>query len=333
MAGKIKEFFVNILPGPIVRLFARPYVAGLGMEAGLKTARKIYEEEGVYTTLDLLGEAVYSRELVERNVRYYKQLLDLINKENAQKFATVSLKLSSLGIHESKEYCVQNLEEILNHADKYGIPITIDMEDSNFTDVTLEIYRELLPKHPTLGTVLQTMLFRTEKDVKEFPDHSRVRLVIGIYKEPPEIAYQDKKIMHQKMLEYAKQLLERDIYIEFGTHNEKTIREMLAYLKKTPPKGKPHNERFEFQMLLGVPRDKIVKEIQQEGYIVRKYVPFAMDWEDGTAYLKRRMLENDHLMWYVLKNLLSNKWIQTLIAIIGIGVIGWLLYYFNVFKF
>ena len=326
MFSTIKEFIVNILPGPFVRLFASPYVAGLGMDAGIDTAEKLWKEKGIYTTLDLLGEAVHTRELVERNVNYYLKLIDLIEKRKATDHITISLKLSSLGIHESKEYCVENLEKILVRANQAKIPVTIDMEDSPYTDITLEIYKELLPSHPTLGTVLQTRLFRTEKDIEELPANSRIRLVIGIYKEPPEIAYTDKKTMHKRLVEFSKVLLEKGVYTEVGTHNDYSIHRVLDFLTDQKEKGKDYSNKVEFQMLLGVPRSKTQRTIQQKGYKVRLYVPFAMDWGDGVAYLKRRMIENPNMVGYVLKNLLASRKIQALIGLVVIGTLaywGW----------
>ncbi len=328
MFSTIKEAIVNMLPGPFVRLFASPYVAGLGMNAGINTAEKLWKEKGIYATLDLLGEAVHTRELVERNVGYYLNLIELIEKRKATDHITISLKLTSLGIHESKAYCIENLEKILSRADQANIPVTIDMEDSPYTDITLDIYKELLSSHPTLGTVLQTRLFRTEKDIQELPPNSRIRLVIGIYKEPPEIAYTEKKIMHERLVEFSKLLLEKGIYTEVGTHNDYSIRKVLDFLQEQKKQGKDYANKVEFQMLLGVPRERIQRIIKHKGYKVRLYVPFAMDWGDGVAYLKRRMIENPNMIGYVLKNLLASRKIQALIGLIGIVALSYLRIYY-----
>ena len=296
---RIKEFIVKIIPGSLVRLFASPYVAGLGIEKGIATAKQLWERRGIYSTLDLLGEAVDTRDLVERNVKYYKKLLDLINRENANHHTTVSLKLSSMGIHESREYCIEKLEEVLSHADLYGIPVTIDMEEHTFTEITLQIYKELLPNHPTLGTVLQTRLYRTEKDVEELSTKNRIRLVIGIYKEPPSIALQSKLEIKRRIVKFTEKFIDTGNYVEVATHDAKTIHEVFNLIdrKKYSP------DQIEFQMLLGVLRDKTHNEIQEKGFKIRLYVPFAISWNDGIAYLKRRMLENPQIILYVLQNL------------------------------
>ncbi len=306
---RIKEFIVRIIPRSLVRLFASPYVAGLGIEKGIATVKQFWEQRGIYSTLDLLGEAVHTRDLVERNVKYYKKLLDLINREGANHHTTVSLKLSSLGIHESKEYCIEKLNEVLNHADQYGIPITIDMEDHKFTEITLQIYKELLPHHPTLGTVLQTRLYRTEKDVEEISKKNRIRLVIGIYKEPPRIAVQNKPEMKRRIVKFTEKLVDTGNYVEVATHDVKTIHEIFNLIdrKKYSP------DQIEFQMLLGVPRNKTHKEIQEKGFKIRLYIPFAISWNDSIAYLKRRMLENPQIIVYVLQNRSKSRKIPTLI--------------------
>ena len=306
----IKEFIVKIIPRSLVRLFASPYVAGIGIEKGIATVKQLWEQRGIYSTLDLLGEAVHTRDLVERNVKYYKKLLDLINRESANHHTTVSLKLSSLGIHESKEYCIEKIEEVLNHADQYEIPVTIDMEDHTFTEITLQIYKELLPHHPTLGTVLQTRLYRTQKDIKKLTKKSRIRLVIGIYKEPPKIALQNKPEMKRCIIKFTEKLVDTRNYVEVATHDVKTIHEVFNLIdrKKYTP------DQIEFQMLLGVPRYKMQKEMQEKGFKVRLYIPFAISWNDGIAYLKRRMLENPQIILYVLQNISKSQKIQTLIV-------------------
>jgi len=306
----IKEFIVKIIPRSLVRLFASPYVAGIGIEKGIATVKQLWEQRGIYSTLDLLGEAVHTRDLVERNVKYYKKLLDLINRESANHHTTVSLKLSSLGIHESKEYCIEKIEEVLNHADQYEIPVTIDMEDHTFTEITLQIYKELLPHHPTLGTVLQTRLYRTQKDIKKLTKKSRIRLVIGIYKEPPKIALQNKPEMKRCIIKFTEKLVDTRNYVEVATHDVKTIHEVFNLIdrKKYTP------DQIEFQMLLGVPCYKMQKEMQEKGFKVRLYIPFAISWNDGIAYLKRRMLENPQIILYVLQNISKSQKIQTLIV-------------------
>ncbi|MFX0163647.1 MAG: proline dehydrogenase family protein, partial [Candidatus Hodarchaeota archaeon] len=139
---------------------------------------------------------------------------------------------------------------------------------------------------------------------------NRIRLVIGIYKEPPSIALQSKLEMKWRIVKFTEKLVDTGNYVEVATHDMKTIHEVFNLIdrKKYSP------DQIEFQMLLGVLRDKTQNEIQEKGFKIRLYVPFAISWNDGIAYLKRRMLENPQIILYVLQNLSKSRKIQTLIT-------------------
>lgn len=285
------------LPGAIVRFFSKPYVGGYGIEAALQKAESLWENEGISTTLDLLGEFVTNRDEVENTVAIYKDVFERISDKTDH--ISVSIKLSALGILFDREYCEQKLDELLSAAHEKGIKVTMDMEDSSLTDITLEIYRKYVQKYPSFGTVLQSRLFRTKSDIENLRDiKGRFRICIGIYNEPPEISLVDKKEMKERLLEYAKMLLDDGHYTEIATHDKETIRRAREMVKNYPP------SQFEFQQLLGVPLLSVQRELVKDGYTVRLYLPFVINKKDATAYLKRRMKENPHMTIYVLKNLL-----------------------------
>ncbi len=293
----MKDFFVDHLPGWFVRFFARPYVGGYGIEAALEKAERLWNAEHICSTLDLLGEFVTEEEAVEHTVSIYKTVFEQI--ADKADHISVSIKLSALGILIDRGFCEQKLDELLNAASEKGIKVTMDMEDSSMTDVTLEIYRKYVQKYPTFGTVLQSRLFRTKDDIESLNDiKGRFRICIGIYKEPPEISLTDKKQMKEKLLEYAKMLLDAGHYTEIATHDKSTIQKARELVKNYP------KDQFEFQQLLGVPLLPIQRSLVSEGYTVRLYLPFVINKNDATAYLKRRMKENPRMTIYVLKNLL-----------------------------
>jgi proline dehydrogenase len=266
------------MPSFLVRLFARPYVAGDSIEKGIKTARELWERKGITSTMDLLGEELQTEEEVEDVVKLYLELIEAFGNEN---FATISLKPTSLGIDISKEYCIKNLRRILTRALAANIDVTLDMESSDYTDVTLEMYLTLKPEFPNFGTVLQTRLFRTEDDILELKGLN---------------AQSDMKA---KLVEYTSLLLEHNHYVAMATHDEKTIYQILELLE-TRGEG-PSN--IEFQMLLGVPRDNLQQELLKRGFTVRLYVPYATRWKEATNYLKRRLIENPHMAIYTIRNL------------------------------
>ncbi|MCY3412646.1 MAG: proline dehydrogenase family protein [Candidatus Heimdallarchaeota archaeon] len=295
----MRRVIINLMPGFLVRIFARPYVSGNSIDKGIAKADDLWNTKGISSTLDLLGEAVYTREDVQYNVDVY---LELLEKCEGKEYVTVSIKPSALGSHESEAYLEENIRTILDAAKKHGIEITLDMEDHTFTDLTLKLYRKLLNDYPTFGTVLQSRLFRTFDDIKAMDDlKTRVRMCIGIYNEDKSIALQVKRDMKEKMVEMSKYLMDKGDYVEFATHDEEFIDQFLVLAKENNWTG----DQLEFQHLLGVPMAKKQKEILEAGYKVRLYVPFATKWSFAIPYLKRRLANNPKMAFYVIGHLFS----------------------------
>ncbi len=299
-----KEVMINSMPSPLVKVFARPYVAGQGVDSGIDTAKRLYHEKRLYSTIDLLGEEIKEKDEIEKNVQIYYELIEKLGK---QEFASISLKPTQLGVYREngiiygEDFCYENIKGIVERANAYSIHVTIDMENHPFTDLTLRIFKALRDEFENVGTVLQSRLYRTKKDILELPANKmcKIRTCIGIYKEPPEVAIQDKRKMKEKLFEYMVLLIERGHYPEIATHDEKLIERCIEYLDKNNiPK-----ERYEFQMLMGVPRDKMQRKIIERGNIMRLYVPFAEKWKYAIAYCKRRLAANPMMGAYVIKNL------------------------------
>ena len=307
-----------MLPTPLVWIIARPYVAGDSLQKALIKADQLWTDKKIMSTVDLLGEDVKTTDEVEEMVQIYLTLLNGL-KDKAE-YVTVSLKPTALGVNFSEDLCITNLTRILDKAEEYNIGVTIDMENSPYTDQTLQLYSKLKPKYDNIATVLQTRLFRTEQDIKNLPPHSQIRLCIGIYNEPKDIALQKKSEMKEKLYSYVEPLHDQGHFIGVATHDEPTVRKILELTEKKQitPKG------MEFQFLLGVPREKLHQEIQAKGFNVRQYVPFATKKKYATAYALRRFDENPHMAIYVLNNLSRQRWFQVLVAL-GIFVVMLLL--------
>jgi len=296
----LKRAIIDLMPGPLVRTFASPYIAGKGIGAGVSKADEIHTKHGICSTVDLLAEEVFSREDVEATVQIYLRMVEALKD---RPFASISLKPTSLGINESEAYCQDNLRRIVSAAATHGMHITLDMEDRHFTDVTLRMFKAIRNEFDNFGIVLQSRLFRTPEDIKAL--HSKpckVRICIGIYREPADVALQDKADMKDKLFELVQLLLDHGHYPEIATHDEPLIRRCIAYLDK---QGVAKNA-YEFQMLLGVPRSDIQQEIVKRGQIVRLYVPFAEDWKYAVHYLKRRLAANPAMAVMVMKNMFSH---------------------------
>ncbi len=295
----IHQGVVDLIPNPLVRVFAGPYVAGIGLPAGISTADRLFRKRNILSTLDVLGEELHSDEEVESAVRLYLTMEDALRDRS---HCTISLKPTQMGIHKSYEYCRDNIEKIVEHAEAAGTDVTLDMEDHTFTDVTLRMYREIQGRHPRFGTVLQSRLFRTDSDIDGLRDiPARIRLCIGIYVESSDIALTDKPSMKRKMIEQAEKMFDYGHAVEFATHDEPTIEEALNLAER---KGVP-KDRYEFQFLMGVPRDRIQARLIADGIRVRLYVPFAEKWANAAHYCKRRLANNPNMVFYILGNLLK----------------------------
>lgn len=294
----LKKFIVNLAPSPLVKLFAGPYVAGDSIQAATDTSRKFWEERRVCSTIDLLGEELESDDDVQYTVGVYERLISGLG---SQEYATISLKPTQLGSHRGTEHCLKIIEGVVVQAEKQDIKVTLDMEDHPYTDMTLDIFRSLIKNHPTFGTVLQSRLFRTDEDVKSLKGlNARIRICIGIYNEPKDIALQNKPEMKKKMLEQIEVLFKEGHYPEIATHDEAVINESINIAERLKMK----KDQYEVQMLMGVPKQNFQDELVRNGILVRLYVPFAEKWKFATAYCKRRLAANPAMAAYILKNLL-----------------------------
>lgn len=293
----VKKAIIDLAPGPIVRFFAAPYVAGKGIDSGVRKADEIWNASRLHSTVDLLGEEVFTREEVEATVALYFRMVDELK---SRPYTSISLKPTQLGIHAGEAYCLQNIRKVVGRAAPHRLHVTVDMEDRHFTDITLRLFRALRDEFDNVGTVLQTRLYRTRDDVLALhAKPCRVRICIGIYKEPKQVAYTDKPSMKEKLFEYVQLLLDKGHYPEIATHDEALARRCLEYLDR---RGCP-KDAYEFQMLLGVPRRELQERIVAEGRVMRLYVPFAEEWKYAVAYCKRRMAANPMMGAYVMRNL------------------------------
>ena len=304
---------IRLIPPSLVRVFARPYVAGDSLQKAMAASAELLESRGLLTTLDLLAEDIEREETVHRNIDTYLKMVDAAAGD--ARFAdgtrpTVSLKPSSYTT-DSLEHGGQAVTsreavfQIAERARERGVGVTVDMEGRAWTDFTLELLDDLYRAgHRDVGAVLQTRLHRTERDLDRLPPECRVRLVIGIYQEPAAVALVDKDEMKQRMLDHARVLLDRGHYVEFATHDERYVR---RFIDEVVPAAGVGPDRYEVQMLYGVPRVRLLGEMVERGVRCRLYVPFALSWPRAVAYLRRRLDEYPAMMLLVAKNLLSRR--------------------------
>lgn len=278
------------------RSLVRRYVAGETLEEALLAAERL-EAQGVHAILDLLGEMVRGEEEARA---FQKGILELIRRVAGRPWpGYVSLKLTQLGLDLSGALALELLREILGEAEPKGVFVRIDMEDSPRVEATLRIYKALREEgFSGVGVVLQSYLFRTEGDFWELlPYRPHLRLVKGAYREPKEVAFQDKRLIDAEFLHLGKLALKEGLYVAFATHDPRLIAEVKRY---TGAMGIP-KDRFEFQLLYGV-RPEEQRRLAQEGYTVRAYVPYGTHWY---PYLSRRIAERPENLFLVLRSLLG----------------------------
>jgi proline dehydrogenase len=278
--------------------FARRFIAGETIEEAVDCARTI-QADGLMLTLDYLGESVRTIEEAAAATREYLRLMDVIVAAGIER--NISLKLTQLGVDVDRATCVDNLRRILEPGSRQGFFVRIDMENSPYTDVTLEIFETLWQQeYRNVGVALQAYLRRTEGDVRRMNElGARVRLVKGAYKEPTAVAYQDKADVDAAFLRLTRLLLDHGHYPAIATHDPALIAATRAHAHT----GGISNDRFEFQMLYGIRRD-LQRSLVSDGYRMRVYVPFGRQW---FPYFMRRLGERPENVAFVVKSLLGEK--------------------------
>lgn len=303
---------IRVIPAFLVRLFAKPYVAGDSLQKAMDVVLRLRTERGLLSTLDLLAEDIRTDEQAKLNLDTYLRMVDAVAAAGlpAAEQPTLSLKPSSYttvpfqhgGDAKGSREAVFAIAE---RAKQKGVQLTLDMEGRHWTDWTLQVLKDLhAVGHTHVGCVLQTRLHRTEKDLRELPKGIRVRLVIGIYREPAEIALVDKPAMKDRLLAFAETLLRAGHYVEFATHDDGYVR---RFLNEVVPRAGVGKDRYEVQMLYGVPRERFLADLRSQGVTARLYVPFALGWGMAIQYLRRRLDEYPAMVLLVTKNLFLRK--------------------------
>ncbi|MFH0799536.1 MAG: proline dehydrogenase family protein [Pseudomonadota bacterium] len=274
--------------------FARRFIAGTTLSEVLDAAARL-KAKGFSTTIDHLGESVANPAEAKAAAQQYVLILRALKERKLDR--NVSLKLTQMGLAFDPELCSRNLANIVGAAEEMGGFIRVDMEGSDVTQATLGVVScAKKTKATPVGTVLQAMLKRTPEDIVDMLSRGiSVRLCKGAYKEPPEIAWRNMREIRREFAGLAKRLLTSGSYHGIATHDEKLIRNIMAFARaqKIAP------DKFEFQMLYGI-RRPLQRRIVAEGWRLRIYVPFGNAW---LPYTWRRLRERRENIWFVVKGL------------------------------
>ena len=304
----LRELFISLSESQWLRAVAERssigqkisnrFVAGTRVEDVLRATRTI-NESGLSVSVDNLGENVTNADEARASAQLYHQLLDDIANQKLN--ANISLKLTHMGL-DVDEKLARDLVTGLVVKTAAMNPrnfVRVDMEGSPYTQRTLDFVHELhrAPGNQgCVGAVIQSYMRRSESDVEKLlAEGIRIRLCKGAYKEPPEIAFQQKSEVDANYVKLMKILMKSKVYHGLATHDENIINQAKAFATKE----RISRDAFEFQMLHGIRRD-LQQSLGRDGWRMRVYIPFGTEWY---PYLMRRLAERPANVFFIAKNL------------------------------
>jgi proline dehydrogenase len=273
---------------------ARRFVAGETLDDAIIAARAC-NSHGMYTSLDYLGENVATVADAQHARDAYVQIFDRIAEERLH--ANVSCKLTQLGLDLSPDFCEGLLLSIVECASGYENFLRVDMESSLYTQRTIDLVKRVRARNPAMGTVIQSYLYRSERDVQDLLTYGcRIRLCKGAYKESDEVAYARKKDVDGNYVRLMQMLLSSGFYHAIATHDPRMIAQTIRFAAAK----QISKDDFEFQMLYGV-RTDLQRQLVKDGYRLRIYIPFGRDW---FPYFMRRLAERPANLGFFVRNFL-----------------------------
>jgi proline dehydrogenase len=278
--------------------FVRRFVPGETVEDAILAGRAL-EAQGLTETFDYLGESVTTLAEAVAAASDYLDVVKAVTASGVER--NISLKLTQLGLVVDRATAVDHLRKILELAEPAGFFVRIDMESSQHTAVTLDIFETLWEQgYRQIGVVLQSDLYRSEEDLRRINAlGARIRLVKGAYREPKSVAYQKKADVDAAYARMMKVLITDGHYPAIATHDP----DMIDLARRWASGHGVTPDRFEFQMLYGIRRD-LQAMLVESGYRVRVYVPFGRDW---FPYFMRRLGEHPANLAFVLRSIVSEQ--------------------------
>ncbi len=288
-----------VIPKPIVRKVSSRYIAGATLPEAIATVRRL-NNEGAMATMDVLGEYIKNISEAAENTKYSIEVLKGIHNEKVD--SNLSIKLTSLGLGLNDAECERNVRAILDTAAANGNNfVRIDMEDSSYTERTINLYDKLRKEYPNVGVVLQAYLRRTETDIKRLMDGGKTnfRLCKGIYIESETIAFKERQEIRDNYLKCLDLLFSGGSYVGIATHDDY----LTSHAEQIIANHRLTHSQYEFQMLLGV-REPLRRSLIASGHRLRVYVPFGADWY---GYSIRRLKENPSMAGYIVKAMFTGN--------------------------
>jgi proline dehydrogenase len=282
---------VQIMPVKVVWFFSKNYISGVTINDAINKVKEL-NSKGILATLDVLGESIQNKEEAIAAKDEAMKVLEAIDEYKLD--ANLSIKPTQMGLSIDEEFAYEQIIQLVKRAKELNNFVRIDMEDSPYTDKTINLFKKIYADYKNVGIVLQSYLKRTYDDTVVLNKlGTNYRLCKGIYVEPASIAYKDKQAVRDNFLKSLEAMLKDGNYVGIATHDKYLIDESYKLIKRL----NVSKDKFEFQMLLGV-REDLRDKINNDGYKIRIYVPFGKDWY---AYSIRRLQENPNIAGHIVK--------------------------------
>ena len=289
-AKPVEKVVTETRPG---RALARRFVAGDTLDEAAAVALRL-NAEGFLVSLDLLGEEVHDEASAHVATDEYIQSLERINEAGLD--ANISVKPTQLGLSIDESIAFEAIDRLGEKASEVGTTVTIDMEDSRYTEATIRLFEKGQASHGNYGIAIQSYLRRTPEDLERLVGlGGHIRLCKGAYVESEDVALTSD---HEIDAAYARQLevlmTSPSTKPAIATHDSSLL-DLAAQL------AEDRKENFEFQMLYGV-RTDVQKQLVADGHPLRIYLPFGSQWY---PYLTRRLAERPANAWFFARALLG----------------------------
>nr|MDH3107711.1 proline dehydrogenase [Bacillus altitudinis] len=302
MESVTRNFFLFLSKSSLLNHIARNWgsavaskkiIGGKDFESAIPVIKRL-NDQGMAVTVDHLGEFVTKAEIANERTNECIQTIQRIAEAGLN--SHVSLKMTSLGLDIDGDLVYRNMKSILDTAEKHRIMVTIDMEDEQRCQKTLDIFKEMKSQYEYVSTVLRAYLYRTEQDLDDLNElQPFLRLVKGAYKESAEVAYPNKKDVDQNYKKLIEKQLLSGNYTAIATHDD----QMIEFTKHIVKKHNIQTSQFEFQMLYGM-RSETQQALVKEGYQMRVYTPYGREWY---GYYMRRLAERPANIAFALKGM------------------------------
>ena len=285
------------LPKFLVKIVASPYIAGITDQEMLQSVEKL-NRKGFKVAIDILGEHVQTKKEADEITSRYVTIYDEVSRKNLS--ANISIKLTHIGQDLGIDITRDNLTKLVKAAKKNNNFLRLDMENVPYTSETIKLYKEMFNNYDKIGIVIQAYLHRSIDDIKALSnDKFNVRICKGIYVEDPNLVLSDYNDIRENYILLVKESLKNGSYVGIATHDEFLIDSLYSWILE----NNISKDSYEFQVLHGVPMQKKLKKLMDEGNTVRVYLPYGDNWYD---YSVRRLKENPKMAGYIIKNLFSS---------------------------